>query len=218
MQNLFHEYVTFFREVRESFHTTGAIAPSGRPLARAVASQLHARNGPRRILEVGAGTGALTREIVRHIGARDCLHIAELNERFVAILRRRFDREAAFRRAAAQTRIYHVAVQELCPDEPYDFVISGLPLNNFSSGLVREILDTFRRLLAPGGVLSFFQYLWIRDLRVPFAPLPERRRLTRVGHMINAYTRRFEFSRETVLLNLPPALVHHLRITEPRSL
>lgn len=218
MKALWDDYRTFYREARGSFNTIGAVAPSGRFLARAIASELRDRNGPMRVLEVGPGTGALTWEIVRYIRPHDQFDIVELNAGFVQALERRFRRDWHFRRVADRTRILHMPVQELAADHAYDYVISGLPLNSFPTELVQTILESFHRLIKPGGVLSFFEYLWIRDVRRLFVERRERRRLRRVGSVIERFVDRYEFRRNTVLVNLPPALVHHLRLnTEIRS-
>jgi phospholipid N-methyltransferase len=63
------EYRLFWREFRQNFHTTGAILPSGRALARALARFVRAERSRVRILEVGPGTGAVTREIVAALPA-----------------------------------------------------------------------------------------------------------------------------------------------------
>lgn len=211
MKNRINEYRLFLREARESFRTIGAVAPSGRFLARAMVRELRHKTPPRRVLEVGSGTGALTSEIVRHIRGKDELDIVELNAKFIATLQNRFRTEPHFARVASRTRILNVAVQELPADRTYDVVVSGLPLNSFSSEVVKGILKSFNRLIGPGGVLSFFEYLWIREVKGLFAPRHERERLTRVGAVIEQYVARHEFRRDTVLVNLPPALVHHLR-------
>ena len=72
-----------------------------------------------------------------------------LNERFVDHLDRRFDREPKFQAVRNRCRILHRPVQDLPADEPYDLLVSGLPLNNFPVELVDEILAAFRRLFWP---------------------------------------------------------------------
>ena len=54
---------SFFREFRRHVRNTGALVPSSRFLARALVSELHQPRGPGRILEVGPGTGSVTREM-----------------------------------------------------------------------------------------------------------------------------------------------------------
>jgi phosphatidylethanolamine/phosphatidyl-N-methylethanolamine N-methyltransferase len=212
MRQTMSQYRTFFREARDSFGTVGAVMPSGRFLARAIASELRACDGPVRVLEVGPGTGALTWEIVRYIRATDQFDAVELNAGFVTALRERFRNDWHFRRVADRTRILHMPIQELDDFHSYDFVISGLPLNSFQTEVVQTIFRSFMRLIKPGGVLSFFEYLWIRDVHRFFLPRPERRRLVRVGSLIERYVNRYEFRRDTVVVNVPPALVHHLRL------
>ena len=212
MRNVLRDYRTFFRELRDSYDTIGALVPSGRFLARSIASELRWRNGPMRVLEVGPGTGSLTSEIVRYIRPQDQFDIVEMNAGFVSALQERFRRDWHFRRVADRTRILHMPVQQLEPEAPYDFLISGLPLNSFPSELVQAILQSFNRLIKPGGVLSFFEYLWLRDLRRLFGHRRMRRRLARVGSVIERYVDQFEFRRDTVLINFPPALVHHLQL------
>jgi phospholipid N-methyltransferase len=164
------------------------------------------------VLEVGPGTGALTQEIVKHLQPGDTFDIVELNDRFVACLRRRFETEAAFKRSAGQSVVHHIPVQDFKAEEPYDYIMSGLPFNNFPKCLVKDIFRRFDDLLAPEGVLSFFEYLWIRRFKSLVASRPERRRLADVGCVIGWYLDRYEFRHDKVFGNFPPAVVHHLRL------
>jgi len=214
MKSTLSEYRTFFREFRETFKTTGAIAPSGRSLARATVQPLVDRDRPARILEVGAGTGAVTREIVKHIREGDQLDVVELNERFVDVLKYRFANEPSWKRVADQSRVLHMEVQQLKPDELYDFLICGVPFNNFSIGLTREIFRHFTKLLKPGGTLTFFEYKWIRRFKGIVATSSERKRLSGIGRVLGRYLKRYEFQCDTAWVNFPPAMAHHLRLVE----
>jgi phospholipid N-methyltransferase len=105
-------------------------------------------------------------------------------------------------------------VQALGPlghDGQFDVVVSGLPLNNFSTDDVRSILEAYAKLLKPSGVLSFFQYILIRDAKTMVSFGLERTRLKGVGAAIDGVLGQREFSREWVWPNVPPAWVHHLR-------
>src|SRR5262245_49636372 len=57
----------FFGQFRRQYHTTGSILPSSRALGRALTKPMRQAAAPRRILEIGPGTGAVTREIVRSL-------------------------------------------------------------------------------------------------------------------------------------------------------
>ena len=201
----------FFRAFRRNFHTTGAILPSSRFLARAMASDLKGKRGPARILEVGPGTGAVTREIVRLLQPGDRLDAVEINPSFVAHLRRRFDEEVLFRRRLDQIELIEGPVEDLIGAEVYDFIISGLPLNNFAVSQVRMIFRTFSRLLKPGGTLSYYEYVLVRQLKTPFVGRQERRRLCKLGRVVERYIRNYQIGRKRILINVPPATVRRLR-------
>ncbi len=79
---MFREHFEFFRQFRTQFQTTGSIVPSSRHLARAMTRQIAAPRGPARILEVGPGTGAVTRRILKLLQKDDRLDLVELNESF----------------------------------------------------------------------------------------------------------------------------------------
>jgi len=204
---------SFIREYWRHFHTTGAILPSSRFLARALVSELRKPRGPATVLEVGPGTGSVTREIIRHLRPGDHLDVVEINEAFVALLRHRFDQEPAFRDRRGQVELIHVGIEDLIGDDKYDFIISGLPLNNFSVDQVRAIFRALKRLLKPGGTLSYFEYIFIRHLATPFASRRERRRLYRVGRVVERYIESCQTCSQQVLMNVPPAVARHLCLT-----
>lgn len=214
MGNSLSELRVFFGEFRRHFHTTGAIMPSGRFLAAALARFVAQQpNGPRRILEVGPGTGAVTRHIVAAMAPQDQLDLVELNEAFVRSLEQRFQQEPAFHAVAARARVLHSAVEDLPADQHYDVIVSGLPLNNFSAELVESILASLTGRLANGGTLSFFEYIAVRTMRGAISSKGERQRLRGIGRAMHAVLDKHEIRRDAVLLNVLPAWVHHVRIS-----
>jgi phospholipid N-methyltransferase len=189
--------------------------PSSRFLARALVAEMRKPRGSCRILEVGPGTGPVTREILRQLRPGDQFDIVEINERFVTLLRERFAQEPLFRSRQHQVSLIHSPLQELPGDAAYDFMVSGLPLNNFSVSLVREIFTAYRRLLKPGGILSYFEYALIRQLKMPFAKRKERKRLRCVGRLVDRNIQAHQFRADLVYFNVPPAVARHLRFTDP---
>lgn len=222
MPRMWTDYRVFWREFRQHYHTTGAIAPSGRALAAALArfvndrppGQLPAQGHRpgRRILEVGPGTGAVTTAVVHRLGPEDSLDLVELNDSFVAHLRGRFEREPAFRAVGSRSRVLHQPLETLPADASYDLIVSGLPLNNFSVAAVEEILTAYRRLLRPGGTLSFFEYIAIRRARSLVSGRVERVRLQGISRALAELFAEGRIARDWVWPNLPPAWVHHVRL------
>jgi phospholipid N-methyltransferase len=212
MHRKIQQYSAFFREFGRTSETTGALNPSGPLLAKKLVDQFSRRTGPRRILEVGPGTGAVTREIIRYLDRDDSLHLVELNARFVEVLRRRFSTEREFRRVAEQTQIFHLPVEELDVPEPYDHIVCGIPFNNLAPDLVDKIFAHLVGSLREGGTLSFFEYLWVRPIRMLTPSRDERQRIAEVGSVLRNYLKQYERRHDKVYLNVLPAVAHHLRV------
>ena len=122
-----------------------AANPSGARLADAIAAQVDlARPGP--VLVVGAGTGSLTRGLIRAGCHPERIIALEREPRLVTILRREFPAIAVLECDATQIG-EHLAARagQLCA------VISSLPIKWFSAteqyAVVRPCLDR----LGPGG-------------------------------------------------------------------
>jgi phospholipid N-methyltransferase len=112
---------------------------------------------------------------------------------------------------ADRSHIYHQRVEELPERTAYDVMISGLPLNNFDADNVAQILRTFADLARPGGTLSFFEYIAVRPMRAIISGAAERQRLRDVGSLLHELLNQREIRRDWVLVNVPPAWVHHVR-------
>ena len=154
------DYQTFLTQFLRNYETTGSVIPSGRALGSALCRHVGHGSGPQKILEAGPGTGAVTGCIIDRMRQDDELWMVELNPTFAEHLRVAFRQKPAFREAASRCHLIEGSVQQLGPlgkQGQFDLVISGLPLNNFSSENVRDILQAYGSLLKPGGVLSFFQ-------------------------------------------------------------
>jgi phosphatidylethanolamine/phosphatidyl-N-methylethanolamine N-methyltransferase len=122
-----------------------AVNPSGTRLADAVAAFVDlSRPGP--VLELGAGTGSLTRGLIRAGCPAERIIALEREPRLVAVLRRKFPAVTVIEGDA--TRIgEHLAIR----GQPLCAVISSLPIKWFSpseqDAVVRPCLDR----LGPGG-------------------------------------------------------------------
>jgi len=210
------DYRLFWREFRQTFHSTGAILPSGRSLSLALASKVGCSNEGQRVLEVGAGTGAVTGQIISRLGADDQLDLVELNERFAEVLNDRLQHDESWRAVAERVRVLQMPIEkineELGDDCRYDVIVSGLPLNNFSCEVVEQILAQFHRLAATGASLSFFEYVAIRKAKSLCSKQAERRRLNGIESLLERELGAWEVDRKCVLTNVPPAWVHHLEL------
>ncbi len=210
--SIWAEYTRFFREFRRDFHHTGALLPSGLFLAKALSRPLDGLRAPARILEVGPGTGSVTRVLIERMRPGDLLDAVEINPYFASQLEERIQRDPVMRSKRDQIRIITAPVQEVPGESVYDFIVSGLPLNNFSTGDIRSIFASLERLVRPDGTLTYFEYALVRRLKAPFVSKSERRRLFRVGRLVSQYVQAYQVRRERVFMNVPPAIVRELRL------
>lgn len=208
----FADYGIFLRQFVEQFHTTGAVMPSGKPLAAALCRFVGASSTPQRILEVGPGTGAVTTTLVERMRDEDRLCLIEINQTFVTHLKNAFQERPPLRAKAHCVDVIHGRLEDLKDDGGYDLIVSGLPLNNFSVAAVEQILDGFGRLLRPGGVLSFFEYIAVRSVRSRVGPQVDRERLGAISGLLDRMLDGREIRRDWVWPNVPPAWVHHVRL------
>jgi phospholipid N-methyltransferase len=201
----------FFRQFRERFETTGAILPSSRFLAKAMTRPLARCSGPRRVLEVGPGTGAVTNRIVHELRPEDRFDLVEINETFANLLRDRFQSGGAYQQCANQSQVHVCPLQDFQVDEKYDVVISGLPFNNFPAELVETLIDRCLDLVKPGGTFSFFEYMFIRPARITMSRGPDRDRLATIEKILQDRFAARRVQRDWIFINVPPAWVQHLR-------
>ncbi|GAB4209290.1 MAG: hypothetical protein OHK0022_40090 [Roseiflexaceae bacterium] len=209
------EKVYFVQSLRGAFTSVGALLPTSIHAARAMAAEFARRSGPRTVLEVGPGTGAITRAIVEAMRPGDRLVLCELHEPFVEYLRQRFDQDPDFRRVRDQVTIIHGDVTQLDREQRFDAIISAIPFTNLPAELVEAILETYRAILAPDGTLTYIEYAYLRTLKSYTQTPEERASSAAASAVLDRFLAHYEFRRDTVVLNVPPAWVHHLRLRSP---
>ena len=207
--------LVFYVEAVSAARQVGAFTRTSAIVADAVAEPLAAYPPPRAVLEVGAGTGALTRSLLKHLGPDDRLDLCEINPRFVQLLHDEFaTHEMVAASTAPSVRIFGEDVEKLPRDARYDVLVSSLPWLNLDPPKVQRILDRYEASLRPGGAISYLDY-WANAVRTLVGSRRERQRLRQVLATTRAFQRRFAYRRRVVLWNVPPACVHHL--TKPRG-
>jgi phospholipid N-methyltransferase len=190
----FREWLAFARAFAASPRTVGSIAPSSGALASRICKAAHLRDA-KTVIEIGPGTGAVTRHLIRAVSPGTRLVLLEISGNFAVRLRCEFGSVEVVRGDALHLRRI-ARVHDL---DGADTIISSLPLANLSSADRTSILKQVRRTLRPGGRFVAFQYgaTVLDEVREVFD--------------------RTEVSR--VFRNLPPALVYVCTASErdPRS-
>ena len=166
----------------------GAIAPSSGALAAAITAQLTPESAP--VIELGAGTGVLTRSIIERGIPEDKLALVECNGDFARNLERRFPKARVVMKDAG-----NLDRRDIFGGERAGAVVSGIPLLLLPRSKVVAILEAAFGCLRPDGALYQFTY----GFRAPV----DRITLDRLG----LQSRRIGGT----LANLPPAAVYEIR-------
>lgn len=151
----------FLRSWVEKPLVTGAVTPSGKMLARTMASYLDP-SAPGQVVELGPGTGPVTEAILRRGVSEDRLILVEYNEDFCRLLARRFPAAMVL-----QGDAYNFP--ELLKDAlngPAAATVSSLPL--FTKPLPQRmaLLNDAFGVMAPGAPFIQFTYS-------PVSPIPK---------------------------------------------
>ena len=180
----------FLKSLLDNPRLTGAVAPSGRMLARAMA----AASGPPQtglVVELGPGTGPVTTALIQRGVEAHRLVLVEFNPNFCRLLRGRFP----------LTRVIQGDAYDLAGtltgfgEENVTAVVSSLPLLNQPLHLREKVLDDAFALMGPAGV--FVQFTYGAASPVPMKALAGRYTALRSA---------------PVWLNLPPARVWTYRL------
>jgi phosphatidylethanolamine/phosphatidyl-N-methylethanolamine N-methyltransferase len=175
--------VQFIRSWMEKPLATGAVMPSGKPLARAMARCVDPQTeGP--VIELGPGTGAVTAALVEQGVDPSRLVLVEFNPTFCRLLRNRYpDATVVQGDAYSIKRLLGNLLRR-----PAAAAVSGLPL--FTKPLkfrLRLLADAFT-LLAPEAPFVQFTYAVV-------SPIPR------------SYSGAHARASERIWLNVPPARV-----------
>jgi phosphatidylethanolamine/phosphatidyl-N-methylethanolamine N-methyltransferase len=140
--------------------TTGAIAPSGRALSRAMAAQIPDAPGP--ILELGPGTGVVTAAILARGIAPDRLTAVEYDRGFAALVASRYPGVHVINGDAFDL----ATTLRNRPANGFAAILSSMPLVNFAMSLRQKLVNDVLARLQPGAPFIQFSY----RLHAPVAP------------------------------------------------
>jgi phosphatidylethanolamine/phosphatidyl-N-methylethanolamine N-methyltransferase len=146
----------FGSELLANAGSIGAALPSSPMLARRIAAQLP-RHPAGYVVELGAGTGAVTEALLEHGLPADRLLPVEISENMVRHLRQRFPGLHVLGGDAAKLGAL-LARHAPAACGHVSHVVSSLPLRSLPLPLVARIIREVRRLLAPDG--TFIQYTY----------------------------------------------------------
>ena len=189
-------------------HDIGSLTPSSAALADAMTLYIGNESPTRErknYLEAGAGTGAFTKTLIEKLGVNDHLDIIEINQEFCARLKKKYLHYD-------NVSIHAGSVLEWFPSYQYDVIVSSLPFNAFRAPFVSEILNHYKKLTKSKGIISYYEYMALPDLRKMFLRPATRCELQETLDVTRMFQKEFEIREDRVFANFPPAFVHHCQL------
>lgn len=174
----------FLKKFLDKGTTISAAVPSSRALVKGVLKPIDFSK-PSTIIELGAGTGAVTEEILERLRPHHRFAAVENDHDFCEVLRRRFPEVNILETDATRIRepLAHIGLHKV------DYVVSGLPTPNLPRKAAARMWQWLRQSLAPDGLF----------LQITVAPLIYR----------GFYERLFEsVEYRMVWWNIPPGGVY----------
>lgn len=179
----FADETRFIRSWLERPLVTGAVTPSGRFLAQAMASYIDPRRTGQ-VVELGPGTGPVTEALIRRGIEQERLVLVEYNPDFCQLLTRRFPRATVIQGDAYRAGDVLADVVTA----PCAGFLSSLPLLTKPPEQRLDLLAAAQDLMHPNAPFIQFTY----SVKPPIARRPELFTAT---------------ASERVWLNMPPARV-----------
>ncbi len=141
----------FLRNPKE----VGSFVPSSRFLIRRVLKCGDIATA-RVVIELGSGTGVLTREMLRRMPSDGRLVAVEINPAFARLLRREVQDPRLLVFEGSSTDLERAL--EKAGLSHADLVISGVPFSTMARGVGYRTLQAARRVLGPGGRFVAYQF------------------------------------------------------------
>ncbi len=175
--------------------STGSIAPSSRYLARNITRLLNhhldlKNAAPVKILEIGPGSGVLTKQIIRSIRPDDELDIVEINEQFHNLIEKRYSH-------IPNVHTHHLDFLEFENPYYYDYIFSSVPYESLPSRISKKIWEKKLQCCKNGAFITYYKYVNFNHFRCKYEK-----------ELVSKYC----LNEKLIIRNLPPAKLFTLKI------
>lgn len=198
----FYGNYLFLKKSVHDMKKIGAIMPTSKYAANELVKPMMFKEGARNILEVGAGTGAITEVIVTELTPEDRLDIIEIDASLCQVLCKKFGHYP-------NVFIHNCPVQQWQPRYHYDVIISTVPLTNLAMEQIESIFDHFVALASPGAIFSYLEYM-SASLKKIFLNKQKSAHLQEKLNYMEHFRNQYRSNTVKVFANVPPTYAHHI--------
>lgn len=146
---------SFIKHFWQEKKMVGSMTPSSRFLAKKMLENINFKES-KVIVELGPGTGVFTRKILEKLHPEGKLFVFELNDAFMAMLKKEFkDERVVLIHDSAEKISNYLSAHNI---EKADAIISSLPLANFPTSLKNNILRESYSAMTEKATYVQFQY------------------------------------------------------------
>ena len=215
----------FIKEGLKNIREVGTICSTSRFVAKAMTPKINPADGPKVIVELGVGTGSITKEILKHLRQKDCYIGIEANDKFLEVCKEGFCVGHPRTEKAEQSSYdghprpqrteqssyddnrnisvnfehgFAQNIQEILKKygvKEVDEVICTIPFRILPKRDTKEILQNVKKSLKKNGHFTFIRYLWAPENKEIFKELSDFSVV----------------SKKIIMRNIPPAEVIKMR-------
>ena len=196
--------ITFIKGILKHPETVGAFFPCSHFTGDQICSFIDHTNGPLRILEIGSGTGPLTKSIQERLQDGDTLDLVEIMPEYCKELEQLFGDDE-------RISLFCGSILDWNPEQKYDVIICSIPFNIFKADFVKSVLDHVQVLSKPNATFSYIELMWVTRIKKAFLDKAEKESLEQTLGIMKGIRQEFGIRTDKVYLNVTPVYVHHLR-------
>ena len=195
--------IVFLRQSFSSFADVGAVWSSSKWAAEGLTEPMDHLSGPRDVLEVGAGVGPVTVDIISKLKDGDHLTVCEINPKLMVTLKERLQKLPEYQKRKEQIEFFIGPVQDLVETRKFDVIVCALPFLNFDQQTIADIFNKLLNLAKPKCTMTYIQYIGFAKLGRLFGSPARKERIRSVNEFIAENFLPRLIKKERIWLNIP---------------
>lgn len=151
----------FLKEGLSDIRSIGALCSTSRFVAKAMAPKINAGDPPQIIIELGMGTGSITKEIIKHLRPQDTFIGIEQNEKLLEVCKNNIcsgDKNISVKLEHGLAQDIRSILQKHKINQA-DYIVCTIPFRILPKNDTEKILKEAKKVLKSGGYFSFIRFL-----------------------------------------------------------